>query len=240
MTRFGSLAVSVLLTLITPPVGNQYRIETGAQAGQAEGRIILTASHMSPLRAVLQLATENKLPLGISFGPQPLLCAKEHSFSINAGTIREAIAQSLVGTGYSVELKDGVFVLSAPDITIHERTLLDYRFDKFSATQSTMSGAGALLAGYIMTVAEGASGFAGSVPYGQSAERFNIVMYSATTTEIANRIVSEDGKGVWVFRPTRDAIPTSGNDTPIEVYSYRDNSEGIENLSCRGHAEHGE
>jgi hypothetical protein len=57
-------------------------------------------------------------------------------------------------------------------------------------------------------------------------------MYSSTTKEIANQIVSQNGKGVWVFRPTADAVPASGRDTPVQIYSYEENSKGLESLGC--------
>jgi hypothetical protein len=227
-TKFAIVCLLALASRGTP----QTSIKEDGQKARAEIPIVLTASRASPLWAVLRVASENKTPLGIAFGTHPVLCSEERPLQINATNLKDAFLQALAGTGYTVEMEGGVYTLTAPDTTTHEMALLNYRFQKFSATDSTMSGAGQLLAGYIRTVAEGATSFAGDTIYSTTSQKLTIQMYSSTTKEIANQIVSQNGKGVWVFRPTADAVPASGRDTPVQIYSYEENSKGLESLGC--------
>jgi hypothetical protein len=196
------------------------------------GPVVLTLGKVTPLRAVLRVAEVNGIPLGIVFGTHPLLCAEERSININAIDFGEACSQALAGTGYSVALESGVYVLAAPDSTVREMKALNFRFDRFSATDSTMNDAGLLLAGYIRTTIGGAQSFATASSFGPLSKTFTIHMESSTTKEIANRIVSQNGKGVWIFRPTPEPPPGSGGDSPIQIYGYKDNVAGLNQVTC--------
>jgi hypothetical protein len=113
-------------------------------------------------------------------------------------------------------------------------TILNHRFDRFSATDSSMSHAGALLTGYIMTVIDGAQGFAIGTLSGTSTKNVNVKLRDVTTKEIADYIVSLNGKGIWVFRPTPGPLPESGSNTPIQIYGYEENAAELDRLTCGG------
>src|SRR5579859_6139834 len=146
-----------------------------------DGPVALTLGEVTPLRAVLRIASENKIALGIVFGTHPLLCSQERSMKINATHFKEAFSDALAGTGYTVAREGGTYVLMAPDATEHEAKLLNFTFDQFSATDSTMNDAGQLLAGYIKTTVEGAQSFATASSVGPSSKTLTIKMRSANT-----------------------------------------------------------
>lgn len=196
------------------------------------GPVIFTASRTTPLKAILRLTSERRIPLGIVFGTGPALCTERTNVRVDAPDVGGALDQILSQTGYTFTQENQVYVLRAPDQTSHEIDLLGYRFDRFSATNTTMSEAGALLAGYISTVAEGAGGFAIHSASSPSTKTFSIKMQFATTTEIANRIVSQNGKGVWTFHPTPDRKPESDSDPPVEVFGYSENAASLDFLKC--------
>jgi hypothetical protein len=201
-----------------------------AQPSSELNRIRLTSNHVTPLQVIVRIGVDKRLPIGIVFGPQPTLCSEQASLTVDAANFEEAFSQILKGTGYSVQIQNGVYSLLAPDVTEHEASLLAYRFDRFSAVNSTLRAAGALLGGYIMVAAEGAKGFAGDSPYRLSAKRFDIQLQSATTTQIANHIVSLGGKGIWVFRPVK--ATAAGDESSIQIYGYEDNAADLERLAC--------
>lgn len=222
-----------LLAYVSLPWGSgQLQSAEGDSNTAQDGPIKLTFSQTTPLKAILRIAMERKVSLGIVFGARPFLCMDKSDLQIDARDARGALDQILVGSGYEVSVENGVYVLRAADITPHESSLLNYRFDRFSSTNSTMADAGALLDGYILSVAEGGGGFAIHSSSSPSAKTFSIKMQNATTTEIANRIVSLDRKGVWVFYPTPSRISESEGDTPIQVFAYNDNAAGLESLAC--------
>jgi len=212
---------------------------TAQNAGYENGQAVpdshpieLLASEITPLAAVLRIGMEHRIPLGVIMGAHPILCGEKRSFAIRALDFKDALYQAVAGTGYKVIFESDVYVLEPPDPTTHETKLLSYHFDRFSAKNSTMVDAGALLAGYIATVAEGAKGFAIDTLSSTSAEGINLEMQSATPREIADHIVTQKGKGVWVFRATPDVLPASGSETSIQIYGYKDNAGPLANLSC--------
>jgi hypothetical protein len=208
------------------------RCTTIEQQAQEDGSIVFRDIQSTPLKSIIRMSIENRIPLGIVFGASPLLCADRPTINIKAISVSDAFSQALAGTGYKVANENNVYVLTGPDMTSHEMKLLNYRFEKFSATNSTMSHAGALLNGYIVTLAEGATGFTVDTLEGPSPEKINVKMQSATTEEIANRIVSLNNKGVWAFRPARDEIPTLTNSEHVRVFSYTEDQAEIEALTC--------
>jgi hypothetical protein len=86
------------------------------------------------------------------------------------------------------------------------------------------------LTGWMWMVTHLASGYGSSILGSTNDERFTLeVMPSATTEEIANKIVSQGSKGMWILR-------TAPNDThkpsdyqlevePYQHYSNRPNAE---------------
>lgn len=182
------------------------------------------------------MASANKIPLGIVLGAMPRLCDRKLSFNIKADSVESALSQALQGTGYVVSQQDHVYVLMPPDATLHELSLLDYRFDRFSATGYTVSGAGGMLGGYIVSVAEGGGGFAIDAISSVSAQKFDIKMISATTLEIANHIVSLPGKGIWIFHPTVHTVPVSPSRDPIKIYGYEDDAASLGGITCESEA----
>jgi hypothetical protein len=211
---------------------HQIQCATGEQIAQGSGSVVIRDVRSTPLEVVLRISVENRLPLGIVFGTQPLLCAERATVNISAANFSDALSQAVAGTGYKVTIENNVYKLTGPDTTSHDTKLLDYRFERFSATDTTMSHAGALLSGYIKTVAEGARAFAVDTLESASPEVINVKMQSATTEEIANRIVSLGDKGIWAFRPAQDEFPTLANSDHIQVYGYKDDQAQIEALTC--------
>jgi hypothetical protein len=210
---------------------HQVRCAADERATREEGPVVLTDTSRTALNTVLKISLENRIPLGIIFGTQPLLCAERAPGQIRAANFSDAFSQAIAGTGYTVTVENNVYVLTGPDTTPHEMSLLNYRFERFSATDSTMNHAGALLNGYIMTVAEGAPAFAVDTMESRSAKKFNVKMQSATTSQIADHIVSLGGKGIWVFRPVKATSPPGGEPS-IRIYGYEDNTSDLERLTC--------
>jgi hypothetical protein len=202
------------------------------QQPQADQPIELALGNVKPLNAVIRIAEMNRIPLGIVFGTGALLCSGERPTSIHAKNFAEALTQAVAGTGYTAIRNGEAYVLLAPDATAHEQEILNYRFDRFSATDSTMNDAGQLLAGYIKTKIEGAQGFITSSPVGPLSTTFTIRMQGATTKEIANRIVSQKDKGVWMLRPTPQSASKSTSQSHLRIFAYSEDAAELDRVSC--------
>jgi hypothetical protein len=203
--------------------------DTTAQAAP----VVYIFSGATPLEVILKIATEQKVALGIVFGPQSILCSNQHPINVRASSLEQALSEAVSTTGYSLTRENGVFALTAPDTTAEEARMLDYRFDRFSATDSTIGHAGSLLAGYIATSMQGAHGFAIDTLFNPSWARFNINLENSTTREIANFIVSRKGQGVWSFYPLTNTPAGNGSESPIRIFGYNENTIAIHNLPCK-------
>jgi len=217
-----------IVGVLAPPVCAQ--TAPAPRASNQDLPVSLNASKITPLQGILRIAAENRIPVGIVLGTHPLLCGSRKDFNIREAGAWDAFEEVVAGTGYEVTFEDGVFVIRAPDTTAHELELLDHQFGRFRTTKDTISGAGGLLAGYILTV-EGASGFGGDNLFSPDEPTFTIDMQGATAEQIANRIVTSGGKGVWVFRPTPQGSTTT---LAIRAFAYGWEKSELDQADCEG------
>ncbi len=75
-------------------VGNS-QDSVGHQAGAP---ITFKANNTSPLRAIVQIARDNRLPMGIILGSAPVLCTERPATEINAPDAKTALEQALTDT----------------------------------------------------------------------------------------------------------------------------------------------
>jgi hypothetical protein len=193
----------------------------------------LARSDATPLDAIKQVALQTQVPVGLIFGlDQRILCSNNRAFSIQAKPPLDALTESTQGTGYTVRNEGSVLVVSAPDVSPAQQSLLDHHFESFSPEATwTMAGLGAQLTGWLWLQTGIANGFSSSTLYSITAKRMHFSMSSATTMEIANHIVSLDGKGMWVFKIARQTSTDSG-DEMLQVFSYQEDERSLNDLSC--------
>src|SRR5580692_6923420 len=104
----------------------------------SDSKVDMTFGRISPLKAVVEIAKQKRIPLGIVVGSRSTLCAEKPSIRINSATLREAFSQATEGTGYMVTRDDDVYVLMPRDVSQREMSILAFQFDRFSATDSTI------------------------------------------------------------------------------------------------------
>ena len=226
----------ICLTMLVAASSGKARAQAdGASEGAATKPVSVTfrRESVTPLSALLSIALQHDVPLGIIFGEKPLLCEEPRSLDIKGLSLQDAFAAAVSGTGYTVSMVQKVYVLRAPDTTEHENSILNHRFDRFSAPKTTMSGIGGQLAGYLETVVDGAKGFALDILSNPDEKPLDIgVINNATTEEIANRIVLLGHKGVWIFRATPVPRQLTGMETPIEIFAYERDETQLRNVKC--------
>ena len=225
----------ICLTMIVAASSGKARAQAdGTPEGAATKPVSVTfrRESVTPLSALLSVALQYDVPLGLILGKEPTLCRSLRDFDIRDSGIRESLDSVVQGTGYVVSSENGVFDVIAPDLTAHEKYLLNHRFQWFAASRTTMAGVGQTLGGYLAT-ADGATGFATDTISNPSGEYMEVSrIYNVTTTEIANRIVLAGSKGVWVFHPTPTPRQTSDIQSPIDIYGYANDAYQLPGITC--------
>jgi hypothetical protein len=187
----------------------------------------------TPLRAIIAIATADKIPMGIILGARQTLCEHQRNFSFSGMSTLQALQKASEGTGYVVILEQGVYEVKAPDLTEREQEVLAFRFPTFYSDPTTMSDLGAWLTGNVSSVIEGGGGFATDTLGSTDDEIIRIpVMKGLSAPQIANEIVKLGSKGVWIMRVARCDIGPRPGSTLFDFYSYHGAIESLGRLTC--------
>lgn len=185
------------------------------------------------LQAIIRTAMANKIPLGIVLGARPFLCGREHDYNFRGKSVNEALRASVEGTSYELSSVDGIFRISAPDLSPGERKTLAYVFPTFASGLDTMSGVGAWLTGWIQDVIEGSGGFGGSHLGGTDDEHLHLPeLREVTPPQIADAVVKMKGHGFWVMQAHDVSSPPKPGSTQMSIYSYHDLGGAEPAISC--------
>jgi hypothetical protein len=184
--------------------------------------VTYTKQESTPFELVTAVAQQTHVPIGIILGQNPDTLHEPRSYDLRSVDARAALLEAIRGTGYSLKEDSGVFEIYAGDLTSRQHDLLTHRYQNFASNpSSTMFGLGVDLTMWMRAVIDPDQGFAASILSSTSDETFNLgVIPSATTEEIANRIVTLGSKGMWIFRVT--GSPTTADSTDeVEIFSYQ-------------------
>lgn len=192
--------------------------------------VTFKCDHATPLDLIHAVGFQTRTPIGIAVGGDPDALSKDtHSYDLEDADVRSALMKAIEGTGYSVREEDQVMVLLAGDLSSRQKELLDHVYPVAfrSVEKDTMIGFGMELTRRLQAVTHPQDGYAGSVSTSTNEERFVFdIPAGATTEEIANRIVSQGSKGIWVLRvsPHPAADKTDPSDqVVIEPYQHYSN-----------------
>jgi hypothetical protein len=226
--RIKTVVVAFLLTISFALLNVTY-----ANCQSANGVTGYSGGSSTPLQAIIGIATTDKVPMGIILGVKQTLCEPQRKFSFSGMSTLQALQKALEGTGYTVMLEQRVYEVKAPDLTRREQEVLTFQFPKFGSTPTSMSGLGAWLTGYVLSVIEGGGGFAVDTLGSTNDEIIQIPeMRDLSAPQIANEIVKLGSKGIWVMRATRcDSGPKPGS-TLFDFYSYHDALQILGKLTC--------
>jgi hypothetical protein len=116
---------------------------------------------------------------------------------------------------------NGVYTLTDSDVGPWQQEVLNYKFDVFPAySNMTMKLLGSRLTMWIKTTFDPTSGFGASIGESTHAKKYNLgAMQSVTVQEVANRIASLEGGGIWIMRSSAP-VPQRASDMEIEILPY--------------------
>jgi hypothetical protein len=190
-------------------------------------RVTFQCDLATPLDLIRAVGRQTRIPIGIVLGQDlTALSRTSRSYDLENVNARFALLEAIAGTGYSLREENHVMVLTASDVTIRQERLLMHEYSGFAAgTSSTMVELGASLTMWMRAAIDPGIGFGSSILSSTNDERFTVdTVPSATTEELANRIVSLGSKGMWIFRV--DPVSPEGpleDEVQIEAYQHYTN-----------------
>lgn len=186
------------------------------------------------MKMLTAVGRQVRLPIGIVLGKDyTRLCRVSGSFDFSDSDAADAVQKIAKLAGYSASEEHDTVLLTPPDMLPWQNDALNYRFTDFPGFgNATMAGMGMQLTGRIEMEIGKAPGFGASLLSSPNDLRMSLPsMESPSTKEIAEAIVSLDGHGIWMMKPTVKN-PQGANDVAITIMSYRDRPDASTVMNC--------
>jgi hypothetical protein len=190
-----------------------------------EMKVTFKCDHATPLELIRAVGFQTRLPIGLVLGRDlDALSKTKHSYDLDNADARPALLKAIEGTGYSIENENQVVVIIAGDLAPRQRDLLAHRYSNFRTNlDGTMVDFGTTLEMWMRdaVAVDPKRGYGMSILGSTNDERFALrVPHLATTEEIANQIVSQGSRGMWVFTVSA-STPTDGSADSINIEPYQ-------------------
>ena len=186
-------------------------------------KVSFNCMQATPFDLIKAVGYQTRLPIGIVVGADPDVLFKPlENYHLTQVDASAALAEAVKNTGFSVTEEHGVFILTASDLTPHQRSLLNHQFSNFEIPpKTTMVYQGAMLTEWVRNVVNPAMGWGGSILGSTNDEKLTPrSVPNATTEDIAGQIVSQGSRGMWVFKA--GPLPSSDLSTiEVEIWPYQ-------------------
>jgi hypothetical protein len=223
---FFALRFAVVLVLLI--------MKASLQAGSRSSDLFnVSMQNVNSLQGILRFGTENHIPVGIILDSQVSLCNSPRNVSLKSASIGSVMDTLLVASEYVWSMDEGILVVRPRNLPESSSYVLNLKFERFTGMKSTIQGLGIILNGYIHGKLRPTEGYAGDILQSPDSEQVGpLDLSNATVTQIANNIVSLDGKGTWVLYPVPENTSQIAAVRRLYVYGYSDDSGTIAGLSC--------
>lgn len=184
------------------------------------------------------IGLQTRVPIGIIPGKDAgALCRTKTTFVFlgeDPRTALDAMAQQL---HYTLNQEDGVFLLTAPDVTPHQRDVLEHRFRIYRSGRKSMVQLISVQLSEALWSAFGTpshSGYGGSIYHSVDAPKISLppVLRNVTAQDIATLVVKSSPGGIYLSRVNPSRVDTPG-DLKIQLESYGDPSQLKLDMSCQ-------
>jgi len=221
----------IVLVVGTGYVGG-IQAQTAADNTSSSSRITLHLSQPSALAAIIDIGKESHQPIGIVLATNATtFCTPQQRLDIEDESPLDAVARMVKPLKYSVAMKQRVLVVEPNTSPQWLTAILEHQYNFPALTGLTITSLGTRLDGWMKMEVGHAPGYAASTHHAPNAQRFDFgAMKSASTEEIANRIVSLGPTGLWMLRPNTPN-PGSALDMEIRVAPY-DDPDALLSLDC--------
>jgi hypothetical protein len=212
--------------------------------------LVNLSERATALAALGEIGLQTRVPIGIIPGADAgALCRTKTTFVFLGEDPRGALDAMAQQLHYTLNQEDGVYLLSAPDVTQHQLDVLDHRFSlyrtgkKLTVQTISMRLSEALWAALVKPAKPASHGSGGSIyhpvgahsadAYSGDAPKISLppVLHDVTTAEIAGLVVTSGPGGMYLSRiqPSRMA---STEDLKIQISSYGDEKQLKLDMSC--------
>jgi hypothetical protein len=192
----------------------------------------------APLEILREIGFQTRVPIGIIPGRDPgALCRTKKTFVFLGEDPRGALDAMAQELHYTLNQEDGVFVLAAPDVTPHQRDVLEHRFRLYHyGGKSIVQLISVQLSEALWSAFSKPAyvSYAGSIYHSVDAPKISLppVLRNVTAQEIAGLVVKAGPRGIYLSRiqPSRMASP---DDLTIQISSYGDPNQLKSDLRCQ-------
>jgi hypothetical protein len=212
--------------------------------------LVNLSERATALATLGEIGLQTRVPIGIIPGADAgALCRTKTTFVFLGEDPRSALDAMAQQLHYTLNQEDGVYLLSAPDVTQHQRDVLDHPFrvyrtgGKSTVQTISMRLSEALWAALVKPAKPASSGHGGPSHHsaaGHSDDAYSVdtpkislppVLHNVTTEEIAGLVVKSGPGGMYLSRihPSRMA---SAEDLKIQISSYGDEKQFKLDMSC--------
>jgi hypothetical protein len=194
-----------------------------------DGRVTFKCDHATAFDLIRAVGFQARIPMGIVLGQDLTALTKTaRPYDLVNADARSVLLKAIEGTTYSIQDQNHVVLILAGDLTRREKDLLIHRYSKFATglPSNKMVCLGMVLNGWMGEAVHPGAGFGGSCATSTNEEQLKLTFAPvATTEEIANQIVSQGSKGMWIFKESvtnmRDEPKEEIDIVPYQHYSNR-------------------
>jgi hypothetical protein len=188
-------------------------------------KVTFQCEKATALEAIRAVGFQARIPIGVVLGRDlDALSKASHRFDFVDLDARSALLIAIEGTGYSIKEEGDVMVIVAGDLAPRQRELLVHSFSHFRRGQASgkMICLGMDLTGWLRVAANpGLRGYGISCSTSTNEEEITLNIPPAATTEkIANQLVSQGSKGMWVFKVPA-SVPAGDPTEEISFLPYQ-------------------
>jgi hypothetical protein len=251
------LVLATLCVFVTVAARHPTPQTTGPPVPPAPAPALVNLSERATALAALgEIGLQTRVPIGIIPGADAgALCRTKTTFVFLGEDPRSALDAMAQQLHYTLNQEDGVYLLSAPDVTQHQLDVLDHRFSlyrtgkKLTVQTISMRLSEALWAALAKPASYGHGGSVSHSVAGHSVDAHSVdghpgdahsdaskislppVLHNVTTQEIAGLVVKSGPGGIYLSRihPSRMA---SAEDLKIQISSYGDEKQLKLDMSC--------
>ena len=222
----------VLLLFVGVVCANSFCQPTDKKAVQPR-LFTVSMTNITPLQGLARFGTENHVPIGIVAESPSGLCRPLRNIDLANAPVERVLDALIPGPDYVWSNEGGVFVIKPRTVPESSQFLLQLRFDRFGTMKTTFQGLGLILALRIRGLLQSSTGIAGDILSSTNAEEVNpMILENVTVEEVANRIVLQASKGLWILYPVPTESQQIGDVQQIYTYGYADDAETLSNLPC--------
>jgi hypothetical protein len=184
------------------------------------------------LQGLIDFSIQNQIAIGVVLSPHAGLCTTQRRLVLKNVTAEKIMDGLLRHSGYIWTFDKGVFVISPKSMPASSEQILHLRYPSFKSPETTLQGLGIVLSSSINSALDPNAGSAFSILSSSDSKTIKPVsLENVTVEQIANHIVSLNGKGAWILDPNPYESGKSGKSV-LHIYGYEDDARVLRNLPC--------